>query len=156
MKNLVSEKDKEFMKIAIDMAMDARKNGNEPFGAVLVKDDKIIMRGENKINSQTDPTHHAEIGLIRDYCVANNISDLSEYTLYSSCEPCCMCSGAMVWSKLGKLVYSVSHDQLAEIAGSNIMIGSEEVFDKSPNAPTVIAKLLMEEGLEVFEGYTFG
>lgn len=156
MKNLASEKDKEFMKIAIDMAKDARNNGNEPFGAVLVKDGEIVMRGENKINSKTDPTHHAEIGLIRDYCSANDVSDLSKYTLYSSCEPCCMCSGAMVWSKLGKLVYSVSHDQLAKIAGSNIMIGSKEVFERSPNAPKVIEKLLIKEGLEVFEGYSFG
>ncbi|MBI9014865.1 MAG: hypothetical protein JEZ08_21730 [Clostridiales bacterium] len=99
-------------------------------------------------------TQDAEIGLLRAYCSENNISDLSKYTLYSSCEPCVMCSGAMVWCKLGKLVYSVSHDQLAEIAGSNIMISSKEVLNKSRQRPESL-QLLNEEGLNVFENYTF-
>ena len=65
-----------------------------------------------------------------------------------------MCSGAMVWSKLGRLVYSVSHDQLADIAGFNIMIGSEKVFNKSPFAPKV-TQMMNKEGLEVFKDYEF-
>jgi len=147
--------DKLFLRKAIELAMESRKSGNEPFGAILVKENKIVMIGKNEINSRCDPTHHAEIGLLRAYCSENNLSDLSEYTLYSSCEPCVMCSGAMVWCKLGKLVYSVSHDQLAEIAGSNIMISSEDVFINSPNRPKSL-QLLNEEGLKVFENYTFG
>nr|WP_285849365.1 nucleoside deaminase [Niallia taxi] len=144
-----------FMRKAIDLAKQARKEGNEPFGAILVKDDEIVMVGENKINTFCDPTHHAEIGLIRRYCSENNIFDLREYTLYTSCEPCVMCSGAMVWANLGRLVFSVTHDQLAEIAGSNIMISCSEVFEKSPNIPLVVEKILNEEGISVFEGYTF-
>ncbi|MBP0726316.1 nucleoside deaminase [Bacillus sp. RG28] len=147
--------DEYFMKKAIEMALQARKEGNEPFGAILVKDEEIVMIGENKINTFCDPTHHAEIGLIRRFCSENNVFDLSEYTLYTSCEPCVMCSGAMVWSTLGKMVYSVSHDQLAEIAGSNIMIACREVFEKSPHKPNVVEKILNEEGLKVFEGYKF-
>lgn len=148
-------KDELFMRKAIDLAKQARKEGNEPFGAILVKDDEIVMVGENKINTLCDPTHHAEIGLIRRYCSENNIFDLREYTLYTSCEPCVMCSGAMVWANLGRLVFSVTHDQLAEIAGSNIMISCSEVFEKSPNIPLVVEKILNEEGISVFEGYTF-
>ncbi|MED3961084.1 nucleoside deaminase [Niallia taxi] len=151
----MTNKDELFMRKAIDIAKQARKEGNEPFGAILVKDDEIVMVGENKINTFCDPTHHAEIGLIRRYCSENNIFDLSEYTLYTSCEPCVMCSGAMVWANLGRLVFSVTHDQLAEIAGSNIMISCSEVFEKSPNTPLVVEKTLNEEGLSVFEGYTF-
>jgi len=151
----VTNKDELFMRKAIDLAKQARKEGNEPFGAILVKDDEIVMVGENKINTFCDPTHHAEIGLIRRYCSENNIFDLREYTLYTSCEPCVMCSGAMVWANLGRLVFSVTHDQLAEIAGSNIMISCSEVFGKSPNIPLVVEKILNEEGISVFEGYTF-
>ncbi|MDE5054271.1 nucleoside deaminase [Niallia taxi] len=151
----MTNKDELFMRKAIDIAKQARKEGNEPFGAILVKDDEIVMVGENKINTFCDPTHHAEIGLIRRYCSENNIFDLSEYTLYTSCEPCVMCSGAMVWANLGRLVFSVTHDQLSEIAGSNIMISCNEVFEKSPNTPLVVEKTLNEEGLSVFEGYTF-
>ncbi|MEM5012553.1 nucleoside deaminase [Niallia taxi] len=151
----MTNKDELFMRKAIDLAKQARKEGNEPFGAILVKDDEIVMVGENKINTFCDPTHHAEIGLIRRYCSENNIFDLREYTLYTSCEPCVMCSGAMVWANLGRLVFSVTHDQLAEIAGSNIMISCSEVFGKSPNIPLVVEKILNEEGISVFEGYTF-
>jgi len=151
----MTQQDEKFMTIAIQMAFNARKAGNEPFGAILVKQDEIVMYGENKINSFCDPTHHAEIGLIRTYCTEHNIFDLSDYTLYTSCEPCVMCTGAMVWSKLGKVVYSVSHDQLAEIAGSNIMIASKEVFEKSPHKPLLIEQVLNAEGLKVFEGYSF-
>ena len=64
-----------------------------------------------------------------------------------------MCSGAMVWSNLGTLVYSVSHDQLAEIAGSNIMISSHEVFSKSPTQIELIEKCLNQEGLEIIKSY---
>ncbi|MED4036023.1 nucleoside deaminase [Niallia taxi] len=151
----MTNKDELFMRKAIDLAKQARKEGNEPFGAILVKDDEIVMVGENKINTFCDPTHHAEIGLIRRYCSENNIFDLREYSLYTSCEPCVMCSGAMVWANLGRLVFSVTHDQLAEIAGSNIMISCSEVFEKSPNIPLVVEKILNEEGISVFEGYTF-
>ena len=148
-------KDELFMQKAIEMAVQARNEGNEPFGAILVKDEEIVMIGENKINTLCDPTHHAEIGIIRKYCSENNVFDLSEYTLYTSCEPCVMCSGAMVWSNLGRMLFSVSHDQLAEIAGSNIMIACKEVFAKSPQKPEVVERLLNEEGLKVFQGYTF-
>jgi len=144
-----------FMREAIRMAKEARDNGNEPFGAILVKNNEVVMRASNQIHSACDPTHHAEIGLIRSFCSENNIDDLSEYTLYTSCEPCCMCAGAMVWSKLGKMVYSVTHAQLAEIAGSNIMISSKEIFEHSPNRPEVVEQLLNEEGLKVFEAYKF-
>lgn len=146
--------DTKFLKEAIALAEQAKKSGNEPFGAILVKNNVVVMVGKNQIHTNTDPTHHAEIGLLRDYCSQNNISSLKAYTLYTSCEPCVMCSGAMVWCELGRLVYSVSHDQLAEIAGSNIMIGSDEVFSKSPHQPEVI-QLLNEEGLKVFENYKF-
>lgn len=152
----MNKNDEVFMRIAIDAAMKAREAGNEPFGAILVKDDEVVMVGSNNIHSMSDPTYHAEIGLIRDYCQQQTIFDLQAYTLYTSCEPCVMCSGAMVWSHLGKLVYSVSHEQLAEIAGSNIMISCQEVFAKSPHQPELVEKVLNQEGLAVFADYQFG
>lgn len=105
-----------------------------------------MFEAKNVIHDNSDPTAHAEMKAIRDFCQLHNVTDLSEYTLYSSCEPCCMCSGAAVWSKLGNLVYSASHDQLQEIAGFNIMIGSQEVFEKSPFSPIVKSKVLNAEG----------
>ena len=95
------EKDEIFMGKAIELSALAVEHGNEPFGAVLVRDGEIVYTNENQIHSAADPTFHAEAGLIRRFCWETHITDLSDYTLYSSCEPCFMCSGAMVWAKLG-------------------------------------------------------
>ena len=145
--------DDQFMKQALELAKDAAKHGNEPFGSVLVKKDKVVLTGENQIHTESDPTYHAELGIIRDFCTSQNITDLSEYTLYTSCEPCCMCAGAIVWSNLGRMVYSLGHDELAEIAGFNIMISSEEIFSKSPNRPEVIKGVLKEAAVPVYVNY---
>ena len=101
--------DEMFMKKAIELSKLAVQHGNEPFGAVLVKNDEIVFSNENQIYTKHDPTFHGEAGLIREFCAQTGITDLHEYTLYSSCEPCFMCSGAMVWVKLGRLVYGASN-----------------------------------------------
>lgn len=145
--------DTKFMKQALELAQAAARHGNEPFGALLVKDNKVVLTGENQIHTESDPTYHAELGIIRDFCSNQKITDLSEYTLYTSCEPCCMCAGAMVWSSLGRMVFSLSHDELAAIAGFNIMIGSEEIFSKSPNRPEVAKGVLKEEAVPVYVDY---
>ncbi|BBU98769.1 nucleoside deaminase [Providencia hangzhouensis] len=147
------ELDIQFMTQALALATDAAKNGNEPFGAVLVKNNQVVMTGENHIHTESDPTYHAELGLIRQYCSEHKVMDLSDYTLYTSCEPCCMCSGAMVWSQLGRMVYSLSHDELAEIAGFNIMLGSDEIFAKSPFKPEVVKGVLKEQAISIYTQY---
>ncbi len=152
----MSAKDTYFMEIAVDLALKARKEGDEPFGALLVYKDQVVKTSENQVHTLSDPTAHAELKLIREYCSENRIEDLSEYTLYTSCEPCAMCSGAMVWSKLGRLVYGVSHDALAKIAGDNIMIGCEELFEKSPHSPDVKGGVLKSMAIKVFDDYIFG
>lgn len=142
-----------FIKKALNLAEQAAAVGNEPFGALLVKNDQVVMTGVNQIHTESDPTYHAELGLIRKFCSEQKISDLSEYTLYTSCEPCCMCSGAMVWSNLGRMVYSLSHETLADIAGFNIMIGSAEIFENSPNQPLVEKEVLVEEAVMIYKRY---
>lgn len=84
--------DEVFMRQAIELSKLAVKHGNEPFGAVLVKDDKVVFSNENQIYTKHDPTFHGEAGLIREFCAQTGITDLHEYTMYSSCEPCFMCS----------------------------------------------------------------
>ena len=94
--------DASFMREAVRLSQLAVEHGNEPFGAVLVKNGKIVFTNENQIYTRHDPTFHGEAGLIREFCAKTSITDLHDYTLYSSCEPCFMCSGAMVWVKLGE------------------------------------------------------
>ena len=110
--------DASFMREAIRLSQLAVEHGNEPFGAVLVKDEEIVFTNENQIYTRHDPTFHGEAGLIREFCAKTSITDLHDYTLYSSCEPCFMCSGAMVWVKLGRLVYGASNSDLETILGN--------------------------------------
>ncbi|MBO1264844.1 nucleoside deaminase [Proteiniclasticum sp. SCR006] len=146
-------KHEEFMIEAIRLSVSAVENGNEPFGAVLVKDGEAVYSNENQIFTKTDPTYHGELGLIRSFCQETGITDLSEYVMYSSCEPCFMCSGAMVWSNLGTLYYAASNMDLEEIMGKEGVKCSEIVFTHSHHQPEVHAGLLREESMEVLSAY---
>ena len=92
----IIEKDEFFMKQAIALSALAVEHGNEPFGAVLAKNGEIVFSIENQIYTKHDPTFHAEAGLIREFTKKTGITDF-DYTIYASCEPCFMCSGAPVW-----------------------------------------------------------
>lgn len=145
--------DEVFMRKAIELSRLAVEHGNEPFGAVLVKNDEIVFTNENQIYTRHDPTFHGEAGLIREFCAQTGITDLQEYTMYSSCEPCFMCSGAMVWVKLGRLVYAVSNMELEKILGNEGCNCSKLVFDNSFWQPQVTAGVLREESLVILKAY---
>lgn len=147
------DKDKIFMKEAIRLSEMAVEHGNEPFGAVLVKDGEIVYTNENQIYTAAEPMFHAEIGLMRKFCHDTGIIDLSEYTLYSSCEPCFMCSGAMVWMKLGRLVYGASDKELCSLLGVEGSECSRIVFEKSGCKTQVTGGVLREESMEVLKKY---
>ena len=145
--------DEVFMRKAIELSMLAVEHGNEPFGAVLVKDNEMVFTNENQIYTRHDPTFHGEAGLIREFCAQTGITDLQEYTMYSSCEPCFMCSGAMVWIKLGRLVYAASNMELEKILGNEGCNCSKMVFDNSFWQPQVTAGVLREESLVILKAY---
>ena len=145
--------DTDFMRMAIDLSRKAVEHGNEPFGAVLVKDGEAVFTNENQIYTKHDATFHAEAGLIRRFTEETGITDLSGYTLYSSCEPCFMCSGAMVWTKLGRLVYAASNTDLENILGNDGCECSRMVFENSFHSPEVTSGILREESLEVLKEY---
>jgi len=154
-----------FMRLAFEQARLAVTAGNEPFGAVLVKDGEVVAVGQNKINTENDPTYHAETGLIRDYCHNSGVTDLSEYTMYTSCEPCVMCAGCMIWAKLGRMVYGISVEQLFDLVNEGtgdifsqqddrgISMPCSEIFARSSNKIIVIGGVLEEEGIELYRGY---
>ena len=93
----------EFMKEAIDMAIDNVANGGGPFGAVIVKDGKVIGRGVNRVTAQCDPTAHAEVSAIRDAARNTGSFSLEGATIYTSCEPCPMCLGAIYWARIAHI-----------------------------------------------------
>ena len=147
--------DKRFMERAIGLSKSAVAKGNEPFGAVLVKDGQIVFENENQIYTKHDPTFHAEAGLIRRFVEETGITDLKDYTLYSSCEPCFMCCGAMVWTQLGRLVYGASDDDLCRIFGHPGSACCEMVFgaDASSHKPAVTGGVLRDECLAILTRY---
>ena len=145
--------DEKFMKLAVDLSISAVAHGNEPFGAVLVKDGEVVFTNENQIYTMHDPTFHGEMGLIRRFCAETGITDLREYTLYSSCEPCFMCSGAMVWVRLGRLVYGASNEDLERILGNEGCNCSRIVFENSFWKPDVTAGVLRDQALAVLKDY---
>ena len=145
--------DEVFMKKAIELSRLAVEHGNEPFGAVLVKNNEMVFTNENQIYTRHDPTFHGEAGLIREFCAQTGITDLQEYTMYSSCEPCFMCSGAMVWVKLGRLVYAASNMEPEKILGNEGCNCSKMVFDNSFWQPQVTAGVLREESLVILKAY---
>ncbi len=149
----MNNNDEKFMKMAIELSQKAVEHGNEPFGAVLVKEDEVVYTNENQIYTMHDPSFHGEAGLIRRFCAETGICDLSGYTMYSSCEPCFMCSGAMVWVKLGRLVYAASNIDLENILGNEGCNCSKIVFDNSFHKPEVTVGVLREESLAVLRDY---
>ncbi len=112
----MTERDSYFMQRAIDLAekgLDSNSGG--PFGAVVVKDDKIIAEGFNKVTSTNDPTAHAEIVAIKEACKKLNSFQLEDCTIYTSCEPCPMCLGAIYWARPKKVFYACNRDDAAMI-----------------------------------------
>jgi tRNA(adenine34) deaminase len=146
-------KDEEFMQQAITLSAQAAKHGNEPFGAVLVKNGQVVYTNENQIYSASDPTFHAETGLIRRFYSEKLITDLKDYTLYTSCEPCFMCSGAMVWAQLGRLVYAASDKDLNSLIGEEGSNCSAIVFAHSYWQPKVTAGVLREQSQKILANY---
>lgn len=100
---------KSYMAIALEEASKGLKNGSGgPFGAVIVKDDTIIGKGHNCVLESNDPTAHAEIVAIRDACKTIKSFDLSGAFLYTTCYPCPMCAGAILWARIERIVYCLN------------------------------------------------
>ena len=114
-----------FMRRAIELAKNNIETGNGPFGAVIVKDGKIIAETSNSVTKTNDPTAHAEVNAIRMACDKLNTFDLSGCEIYSSCEPCPMCLGAIYWAQLDKLYFASSRTDAAKAGFSDEFIYEE-------------------------------
>jgi tRNA(Arg) A34 adenosine deaminase TadA len=141
--------DKIFLLRAIEIASEGILNGNGPFGAVIVRDGKILSESSNRVVLNNDPTAHAEILVIRQASSVLQNFELKDCILYSSCEPCPMCLGAIYWSGIRKVVYSSDRTD-AEAAGfSDKLIYNEIMLEPSERMIPFI-RLYEEGGREVF------
>jgi len=131
----MNEQDIRYLREAIEVAWSARKRGNHPFGAILVDGEgREVLRAENSVVTGHDVTNHAETNLVRLASGRFSPKELAECTLYTSTEPCAMCSGAIHWSRIGRVVYALSEEGLYEITGpspENLLLPCREVFRHS-------------------------
>jgi guanine deaminase len=110
------EQDRFFLREAIRLAHEGpAQNAGGPFGAVVVKDGVVVGAGFNRVTSTNDPTAHAEVNAIRDACANLGSFQLDECTLYTSCEPCPMCLGAIYWARPDRVVYAATHADAAAV-----------------------------------------
>ncbi|SFQ25804.1 tRNA(Arg) A34 adenosine deaminase TadA [Pseudarcicella hirudinis] len=114
------------MQKAIELSLKGSSEGKGgPFGAVIVKDGKIVGQGHNNVLNSNDPTAHAEIVAIRDACKNLGTFQLSDCELYTSCEPCPMCLGAIYWARPKKVYYANTREDAAEIGFDDAFIYDE-------------------------------
>ena len=143
----------EFMRAAIaesEREMDNSEGG--PFGAVVVKDGKIIGRGNNRVTSDNDPTAHAEVTAIRDACNQLDTFDLKGCEIYTSCEPCPMCLAAIYWSRIDKIYYANTKKDAAAIDFDDAFFYEE--LDKPVEKRSIPMKQMMRnEAITVFQDW---
>lgn len=142
-----------FLRQAIQLAVDNAASGQGgPYGAVIVKDGVIIARGVNQVTAHNDPTAHAEIVAIREACAKLHDFQLTDCILYSSCEPCPMCLGAIYWSRLAQVYYASTRYDAARAGFDDSFIYDEIAL--APNARRIaMVYMNMPEADSAFEAW---
>ena len=140
----------EFMLKAISLSIESVKTGGGPFGSIIVKDNKIISEGFNKVTTTNDPTAHGEIVAIREACKKLNNFNLNECELYSSCEPCPMCLSAIYWARINKIYFANTREDAQKIDFDDSLIYSElQKNVKKRKIPMI--QIMRDEALKAFE-----
>ncbi len=145
----MEEKNK-FMLKAIELSIKSTETYGGPFGCIIVKDNKIISEGFNKVTSTNDPTAHGEIVAIREACLKLNTFNLSGCELYSSCEPCPMCLSAIYWSHIDKIFYANTRNDAKNIDFDDSFIYSE-INKKIEDRKIQMTQMLRDEALKAFK-----
>ena len=145
----MEEKNK-FMFKAIELSIKSAETIGGPFGCVIVKENKIISEGSNKVTSTNDPTAHGEIVAIREACLKLNTFNLSGCELYSTCEPCPMCLSAIYWSHIDKIFYANTRDDAKNIDFDDSFIYSE-INKKIEDRKIQMIQMHRDEALKAFK-----
>ncbi|MEC4990102.1 MAG: nucleoside deaminase [Oscillatoria sp. PMC 1068.18] len=148
--NQNNKKHEEFMQIALAEA----KKGDQPYGAVIVKENKIIIQGHNTTQTDSDVSAHAETKILRNLTQKlqkYSLDVLEGYTLYTTCEPCAMCAAACVWTGISEIVYGASSKDLISIGTPQIDISCEEIIARGFKEIKVVKGVLRDECLALFK-----
>ena len=143
----------ELMREAIRLSVENVKNGGGPFGAVIARNGEIVATGVNRVTPLHDPTAHAEVSAIRAACNKLGTFDLSGCEIFTSCEPCPMCLGAIYWAHLDRIYYGNNQRDAAEIGFDDKFIYDELAVPVADRKKRMDA-LLSDEAIEAFRAWT--
>ena len=152
-KNEIIEK---YMRVAIEEAKIAKETGENPFGAVLLDPEyNFCYKTHSKSIELCDPTAHAEVLVIRDYCEKYKKIYLKDYILICSGEPSVMCSGAIKWAKIGQIFYSVPQSEINRTSGGKLKPSCESLINSGESQKNIVGRVLLNEGLKIFQNFEF-
>ena len=142
----------ELMRKAIELSVKNVAEGGGPFGAVIARNGEIVATGVNRVTDEHDPTAHAEVSAIRAACRKLNTFDLSGCEIYTSCEPCPMCLGAIYWAHLDKIYYGNNKTDAARIGFDDSFIYDELALERK-DRKKVMEELLPDEAIAAFRAW---
>jgi tRNA(Arg) A34 adenosine deaminase TadA len=154
----MNENDLKYIRYSIDIARKSRKNGNHPFGSILVdQEGQILMEAENTVVTGKDSTGHSETNLMRLASGQYDSDFLSKCTIYTSTEPCPMCAGAIFWGNIRRVVYGLSQEGLYGMIGGDseedLLLPCREIFAKGKKPIEIVGPILEVEAREVHIGF---
>ena len=152
-KEQTMDKKTTFMRKAIELSLENVENGGGPFGAVIVKDGEIVATGTNRVTASHDPTAHAEVSAIRAAASTLKTFDLSGCEIYTSCEPCPMCLGAIYWARLDKMYYANTKTDAKNIGFDDSFI-YDELELKPADRKLPSETLLHDEAIKAFQAWS--
>lgn len=134
-------------------ALTEAKKGDLPYGAVIVKDDEIVIRSYNTSQKDDDVSAHGEINALRTFTqkYGYSLDALEGYTLYTTCEPCPMCAAACVWAGVSQVVFGASTKQLIDLGTKQIDLDCQTVVDRGFKDIKIVGGILADECLELFK-----
>jgi tRNA(Arg) A34 adenosine deaminase TadA len=156
----LSETDMSLLRATIELAEESKKNGRHPFAAIVANErgEIVASAGNNSMPPEGDPTQHAELRVAAMAARLLSPEELAKCTLYTSAEPCCMCSGAIYWCNIGRVVYALSEHRLLGLTGDHpenptFSLPCREVFVRGQRHVEVVGPLLEEEASQSHIGF---
>ena len=149
-------KHEEYIKRTYQLAKSAQEKGNHPFGALLVIDNRVVSTAENSVITDNDITRHAELNLVSKATQELDPESLSQAILYTSTEPCAMCTGAIFWAGISNIVYGCSSFLLGEIAGGTFVVPCRELLKYGKRQISVVGPILEDQGADIHRNFWKG
>lgn len=156
----LSETDMALLRATIELAEESKQNGRHPFAAIVANErgEIVAKAGNNSMPPEGDPTQHAELRAAAMAARMLSPEELAKCTLYTSAEPCCMCSGAIYWCNIGRVVYALSEHRLLSLTGDHpenptFSLPCREIFVRGQRHVEVVGPLLEEEAAQSHIGF---